>query len=59
MDDLVATGGTLKAAADLITECGGVVAEIFCVIGLPFLNNFKPLENYKLTTMINYNNEKV
>ncbi len=59
LDDLVATGGTLKAAADLITECGGKVVDIFCVIGLPFLNNFKPLESYSLKTLINYDSEKV
>ena len=57
VDDLVATCGTLKAAAELIESFGAVVKEIFCVIGLPFLNNFEPLNNYKLTTLINYENE--
>ncbi len=59
IDDLVATGGTLKAAAELITECGGSVSEIFCIIGLPFLNDFVPLKDYNLKTLINYTHEKV
>ncbi len=59
IDDLVATGGTLKAAAELIEECGGKVAEIFCIIGLPFLNNFESLKSFKLKTLINYSDEKV
>lgn len=57
IDDLIATGGTLKATAELIEQSGASVIEIFCVIGLPFLNNFEPLNKYKLTTLINYNNE--
>ncbi len=57
VDDLVATGGTLKAAAELIEDSGAVVEEIFCVIGLPFINNFEPLGNYKLTTLQNYQSE--
>ena len=59
IDDLVATGGTLKATAELIEDFGAVIEEIFCVIGLPFLNNFKLLDNYKLTTLQNYNGESV
>ena len=59
IDDLVATGGTLKATAELIEDFGAVIEEIFCVIGLPFLNNFKLLDKYKLTTLQNYNGESV
>ena len=59
IDDLVATGGTLKAAAELIELAGAAVKEIFCVIGLPFLNNFQLLNKYKLTTLINYESETV
>ena len=59
IDDLVATGGTLKAAAEIIEETGAKVVEIFCIIGLPFLNNFEPLNKYKLTTLINYQSESM
>ncbi|MCK5674699.1 MAG: adenine phosphoribosyltransferase [Spirochaetales bacterium] len=59
IDDLVATGGTLKATAELIEDSGANVVEICCVIGLPFLNNFKPLNKYKLTTLIDYQSESM
>ena len=59
IDDLVATGGTLKAAAELIEESGANVLEICCIIGLPFLNNFEPLNKYKLTTLIDYQSESM
>jgi len=57
VDDLVATGGTLEAAAELLEELGGSVHEIFCVIGLPFLDYQKKLHNYTVHTMIEYNAE--
>ncbi|RLD32144.1 MAG: adenine phosphoribosyltransferase [Bacteroidetes bacterium] len=59
IDDLVATGGTLKATAELIEASGANVFEICCIIGLPFLNNFEPLKKYKLTTLINFNSESM
>lgn len=37
-DDLLATGGTVTAASDLIQEMGGVVAGFTFVVGLNFLN---------------------
>ncbi len=57
IDDLIATGGTLKAAAELIHEIGGKVEDIFCVIGLPFLNYEEKLADYQVTTLINYDAE--
>jgi adenine phosphoribosyltransferase len=37
-DDLLATGGTALAAAELIQEMGGIVAGFAFVVGLNFLN---------------------
>jgi adenine phosphoribosyltransferase len=37
-DDLLATGGTVTAASELITEMGGIVAGFAFVVGLSFLN---------------------
>ncbi|QQL48289.1 adenine phosphoribosyltransferase [Mucilaginibacter ginkgonis] len=37
-DDLLATGGTVTAASELIHEMGGVVAGYSFVVGLNFLN---------------------
>jgi adenine phosphoribosyltransferase len=56
-DDLVATGGTFRAAHDILVEGGAFVPEIFGVIGLPFLHYDKQLPGVPVTTLINYNNE--
>lgn len=54
VDDLIATGGTLKAAKTLIETSGAKVCEFFGVIGLPELNFKKELEPIPVTTLINY-----
>ena len=43
-DDLLATGGTLKAAAWLVEKCGGVLAGAVCVIELTGLGGRKGLD---------------
>jgi adenine phosphoribosyltransferase len=57
LDDLIATGGTLKAARELITACGAEVPEIFGVVGLPFLNYEEVLAPTPIRTLINYHGE--
>jgi adenine phosphoribosyltransferase len=57
VDDLVATGGTFRAAHDILVEGGALVPEIFGVIGLPFLHYDKVLQDIPITTLINYNRE--
>jgi len=37
-DDLLATGGTVTAASELITDMGGIIAGFAFVVGLGFLN---------------------
>jgi adenine phosphoribosyltransferase len=56
-DDLVATGGTLRAARELLAECGATVPEIFGVVGLPFLNYEKTLAPTPVHTLIQYHSE--
>ncbi|MBR6583739.1 MAG: adenine phosphoribosyltransferase [Treponema sp.] len=57
VDDLIATGGTLAAAKNLIEQGGAEVTDFFGVIGLPFLNYQKVLEPCTVTTLINYDSE--
>jgi adenine phosphoribosyltransferase len=57
LDDLIATGGTLGAARELITGCGASVPEIFGVVGLSFLNYEKALAPVPVRTLIQYHGE--
>lgn len=54
VDDLLATGGTAKAAIQLIEELGGTVAGLCFLIELGFLNGRKALEGYNINTMVTY-----
>jgi len=57
VDDLIATGGTIKAAAELLIEAGAKSVEIFSVVGLPFLNYETALSPYQVTTLVNFHSE--
>ena len=37
LDDLLATGGTMHASAQLLRQCGGDVRAAACIIELTFL----------------------
>lgn len=54
VDDLLATGGTARAAAALVELIGGTVHSFLFVIELTFLGGRKPLEGYETTTLISY-----
>ncbi|MCR4923844.1 MAG: adenine phosphoribosyltransferase [Lachnospiraceae bacterium] len=53
-DDLIATGGTMKAAVDLMEELGGEVVKIVCVIELTSLGGRELLKDYDLETVVKY-----
>jgi adenine phosphoribosyltransferase len=57
LDDLIATGGTLNAARELLRAGGAEVPEIFGVLGLPFLNFEKVLSPTPVNILIQYNSE--
>lgn len=59
IDDLIATGGTLKAACNLLEQGGAQVAGIFAVVGLSFLNYREVLGGYQVHTLIEYGSEKI
>jgi adenine phosphoribosyltransferase len=54
VDDLIATGGTVKAVAELLVEGSAEPAGVFAVIGLPFLQYEKNLEGLPVRTLIEY-----
>jgi len=57
IDDLIATGGTLAAVAQMIEGRGGEVAGIFSIIGLPFLGYGEKIGRYNPKTLIDYHGE--
>ena len=54
VDDLIATGGTMKAAAELVEELGGVVAKMVFLIELAGLEGRKALEGYDVASVVCY-----
>ena len=54
VDDLIATGGSAKAAVDLIERLGGKVVKIIFVIELAGLEGRKKLEGYDVEALIVY-----
>ena len=53
LDDLIATGGTMQAAIELIKQQGGVAAGAACIIELAFLDGRSRIE-VPLTSMVSY-----
>ncbi len=54
VDDVIATGGTAQATAELIERCGGRVVGLGFVIELGFLNGRERLDGYDVTSLIRY-----
>jgi adenine phosphoribosyltransferase len=55
VDDLLATGGTAVAAAQLVTESGGVVAGFLFMVNLEFLQGRAALEGLgPVFSLVNY-----
>jgi len=54
VDDLLATGGTIKAAIELVEKAGGTVAGVAFLIELSDLKGREVLKGYQIKTLITY-----
>ncbi|MDQ6958745.1 MAG: adenine phosphoribosyltransferase [Mariprofundaceae bacterium] len=54
VDDLLATGGTMRATVDLIHQLGADVAGCLFVVELAFLNGRKLLQDVPIYSLISY-----
>ena len=54
VDDVLATGGTAAAVAQLVEKLGGVVAGFAFVIELDFLNGREKLAGYPIRSLVHY-----
>jgi len=54
VDDLLATGGSAKAAVELVERLSGVVVGLAFVIELEFLDGIKKLEGYDVLSLIKF-----
>jgi len=57
VDDLLATGGTAGAAAELVEELGGEIVEIAFVIELTFLRGRDQLAGYPVFSLVEFDAE--
>lgn len=56
-DDLLATGGTAKAACNLIEKLGAEVSQVSFIIELSFLNGREKLKGYDIISLVDYDSE--
>ena len=54
LDDLIATGGTMKAAAELVEELGGEVVKMLFLIELSDLNGREVLKDYDVEPVVQF-----
>ncbi|MBQ6680593.1 MAG: adenine phosphoribosyltransferase [Lachnospiraceae bacterium] len=54
VDDLIATGGTVHAAAELVEELGCEVAKMVFLLELKGLNGREVLKNYDVAAIVSY-----
>ncbi len=54
VDDLIATGGTARAVADVVRQMGGTVVGLAFLVELGFLKGREKLAGYEVTSILKY-----
>jgi adenine phosphoribosyltransferase len=54
VDDLLATGGTAKATAELVSQCGATIHALAFFVELEFLPGRKKLAGYDVVSILKY-----
>jgi adenine phosphoribosyltransferase len=54
VDDVIATGGTLKATADLVEKLGGKIVGIALFVELESLRGREKLKKYKVNSLVKF-----
>ena len=52
VDDVLATGGTMRAAVDLVRQAGATVAKVAVIAEIPFLNGRANLPDVELQSLL-------
>lgn len=56
VDDVLATGGTMKAAVDMVEKLKGKIISVDFLIELNYLNGRKKLRGYRVRSLIEFEN---
>ncbi|MDD5645292.1 MAG: adenine phosphoribosyltransferase [bacterium] len=54
VDDLLATGGTMKAASELVEKLGGEIVGLCFLIDLTFLKGIEKLKKYNIYSLMEF-----
>ncbi len=54
VDDVIATGGTAKAAIELVEKAGGIVEGVEFFIELTFLNGREKIKDYNIVSLVKF-----
>jgi adenine phosphoribosyltransferase len=57
IDDLIATGGTMAAAAKLVGQLGGEILELAFIVELPDLKGREKINDYNIFTLVEFEGE--
>ncbi|MFT7071526.1 adenine phosphoribosyltransferase [Patiriisocius sp. Uisw_017] len=53
-DDVLATGGTARAACNLVKKCGGEIVQCNFIMEIDFLEGRKKLSQYTVASLLHY-----